>query len=185
PFVERMVHFWSNHFAVSVEKPGVTAIAGAFEAEAIRPHALGRFPDMLLAVERHPAMLPYLDQARSIGPNSPAALRAAERNPDRRRGLNENLAREIMELHALGVRSGYDQEDVTELARAMTGWTIGGVLPQMQGTSPGAFVFVPALHEPGSRTVLSRRYDQPGEAQAEAMLRDLASLPATARHHTP
>ena len=123
PFVERLVHFWSNHFAVSVEKPVVLDLAGAYEAEAIRPHVLGRFEDLLLAAVRHPAMLVYLDQAQSVGPASPAAQRAARRNPDKTRGLNENLAREIMELHTLGVRSGYTQQDVTEFARALTGWS--------------------------------------------------------------
>src|SRR5579863_9075519 len=137
PFVERLVHFWANHFAVSTEKPQVAALAGAFEAEAIRPHVLGRFEDMLVAVERHPAMEVFLDQARSVGPDSPAALRAAARNPDNKRGLNENLAREIMELHTLGVRSGYTQADVTEFARALTGWSVAGVKgPQPNGAAP-------------------------------------------------
>ncbi|HSH98280.1 MAG TPA: DUF1800 family protein, partial [Methyloradius sp.] len=123
PFIERLVHFWANHFAISIEKPAVAEFAGAFELEAIRPNVLGNFTDMLMAVETHPAMLLYLDQARSIGPNSKAAERLAERDPDKKRGLNENLAREIMELHTLGVRSGYTQTDVTEFARAMTGWS--------------------------------------------------------------
>jgi len=186
PFVERLVHFWANHFAVSVDKSVVLSMAGAFEAEAIRPHVLGRFEDLLLAAEQHPAMQLYLDQARSVGPDSPAAQRAARRNPERARGLNENLAREIMELHTLGVRSGYRQEDVTEFARAMTGWSLGG-LPQAGQTAaadgePGAFAFHPQLHEPGPRTVLGRRYEQPGEGQARAILHDLATAPATARH---
>jgi uncharacterized protein (DUF1800 family) len=203
PFVERLVHFWSNHFAVSVEKALVTNLAGPLELEAIRPNVLGRFEDMLMAVERHPAMLIYLDQARSIGPGSPAGVRA-NANPDRQRGLNENLAREIMELHTLGVRSGYTQADVTEFARALTGWSVGGLnLPQRAqamapGTrrptarretmpppppaAPGSFAFYPALHEPGSRTVMGRRYDGAGEAQGVAILRDLAASPATAKH---
>ncbi|MFT4066447.1 DUF1800 domain-containing protein [Paraburkholderia sp.] len=188
PFVERLVHFWANHFAVSVDKPGVAALAGSFEAEAIRPHVLGRFEDMLVAVERHPAMQLFLDQARSVGPDSMAALRAAQRNPENKRGLNENLAREIMELHTLGVRSGYSQDDVTEFARALTGWSVvgnpanaGGRGPR-QNAEPGSFVFRPALHEPGSRTIMGRRYDEPGEQQALAILHDLASSPATARH---
>jgi len=134
PFVERLVAFWSNHFAVSVEKQPVAMLAGSFEVEAIRPHVLGRFEDMLVAVERHPAMQIFLDQARSVGPDSPAAERAAMRHPDRKPGLNENLAREIMELHTLGVRSGYDQNDVTEFARALTGWSIGA----MGGMGAGA-----------------------------------------------
>ncbi|MFM0616604.1 DUF1800 domain-containing protein [Paraburkholderia nemoris] len=191
PFIERLVHFWANHFAVSTEKPAVAALAGSFEAEAIRPHVLGRFEDMLVAVERHPAMQLFLDQTRSVGPDSMAAMRAAERNPNVKRGLNENLAREIMELHTLGVRSGYSQDDVTEFARALTGWSLAGNPgnpgnPRGQGlqtnAAPGTFVFRVALHEPGSRTIMGRRYDQPGEEQALAILHDLASAPATAQH---
>ncbi len=179
PFVERLVHFWANHFAVSVDKLLVVGLAGGFEADAIRPNVLGRFEDLLLAVVRHPAMLLYLDQATSIGPNSMAGRRAAERQ-QRRRGLNENLAREILELHTLGVRSGYSQADVTEFARALTGWTLPSDGP---GQVPGnTFRFVAALHEPGGRTVLGRTYDDDGEAQARAILRDLVAAPATARH---
>jgi uncharacterized protein (DUF1800 family) len=177
PFVERLVHFWANHFAVSVDKVAVVGLAGAFEVDAIRPHVLGRFEDMLLAAARHPAMLLYLDQARSIGPQSPAALRAAE-GAQRRRGLNENLAREILELHTLGVRSGYTQDDVTEFARALTGWTLPAAEPE-QGAS---FQFRRAMHEPGSRTVLGRTYAPAGEEQARAILHDVATSPATARH---
>ncbi|HEY5800255.1 MAG TPA: DUF1800 family protein, partial [Burkholderiaceae bacterium] len=123
PLMERLVHFWANHFAVSTDKLLIVGMAGGYEADAIRPHVLGRFEDMLLAAVRHPAMLLYLDQARSIGPNSQAGRRAAARQRARG-GLNENLAREILELHTLGVRSGYTQEDVTEFARALTGWTL-------------------------------------------------------------
>ncbi|MEB2542744.1 DUF1800 domain-containing protein [Burkholderia cenocepacia] len=183
PFVERLVHFWANHFAVSVDKGQVAAYAGAFERDAIRPHVLGRFEDMLVAVEQHPAMQVFLDQARSVGPDSPAALRAQARDPSAKRGLNENLAREIMELHTLGVRTGYTQADVTEFARALTGWSIaGGRGAQPGDAAPGAFVFRPNLHEPGTRTVMGRTYDQPGEAQARAILRDLARSSATGRH---
>ncbi|ALL67844.1 hypothetical protein K788_0001035 [Paraburkholderia caribensis MBA4] len=189
PFVERLVHFWSNHFAVSIDKGRVAPFAGAFEAEAIRPHVLGRFEDMLVAVERHPAMQLFLDQTRSVGPDSVAALRAAQRNPNRKPGLNENLAREIMELHTLGVRSGYTQDDVTEFARAMTGWSIAdaqGPQPNNAGNAntapPGAFMFRPQLHEPGTRIIMGRRYDQPGEGQTLAVLHDLSSAPATATH---
>ncbi|WLE61121.1 DUF1800 domain-containing protein [Burkholderia plantarii] len=183
PFVERLVHFWANHFAVSVDKGQVAGLAGAFEMEAIRPHVLGRFEDLLVAAERHPAMQLFLDQTRSVGPDSRAALRADARDPARRRGLNENLAREIMELHTLGARSGYTQADVTEFARALTGWSVAGPRGPQPGNAPsGAFVFRPALHEPGTRTVLGRRYDQAGEAQALAILQDLVRAPATARH---
>jgi uncharacterized protein (DUF1800 family) len=180
PFVERMVHFWSNHFCVSVDNQPVTAYAGAFERDAIRPHVLGRFEDMAMAVEHHPAMLIYLNQNQSIGPNSLAAQRG---DPAKRRGLNENLGREIMELHTLGVRSGYTQADVTEFARALTGWSVAGIKgPQPNGAAPGAFVFRPQVHEPGSRTIMGRRYDQQGEDQALAILHDLAASPATAQH---
>jgi uncharacterized protein (DUF1800 family) len=183
PFIDRLVHFWANHFAVSTEKPQVAALAGAFEMEAIRPHVLGRFDDMLVAVEQHAAMQIFLDQTRSVGPDSMAAMRAEQRNPDNKRGLNENLAREIMELHTLGVRSGYTQADVTEFARALTGWSVAGIKgPQPNGAAPGAFVFRPQVHEPGSRTIMGRRYDQQGEDQALAILHDLAASPATAQH---
>ncbi|MFO1244783.1 MAG: DUF1800 domain-containing protein [Ramlibacter sp.] len=180
PFVERLVHFWANHFAVSVDKLLVVGLAGGFEADAIRPHVLGRFEDLLLAVVRHPAMLLYLDQAQSIGPASPVALRAHERQPLRGRGLNENLAREILELHTLGVRGGYTQDDVTEFARALTGWT----LPADDGASgvTATFRFVPALHEPGPRTVLGRSHAAGGEQQARDILHQLATAPATAQH---
>ena len=112
--------FWSNHFCVSANKGPVRGIAGAYEREAIRPYVLGRFADMLLAVEKHPAMLVYLDNQVSVGPNSQAGT-------NRGLGLNENLAREILELHTLGVGGGYSQEDVTNLARILTGWTVGNL----------------------------------------------------------
>ena len=181
PFAERLVHFWSNHFAVSVDKIVTVGLAGAFEFEAIRPHVMGKFADLLGAVERHPAMLLYLDQAQSVGPSSPLGERAAQRGKER--GLNENLAREIMELHTLGVRSGYSQADVTEFARALTGWTVGGLAKQpiLQGPGP-KFWFAAPIHEPGSRTVVGKQYGQPGEGQAQAVLNDLAVHPSTAKH---
>lgn len=172
-FLERLVMFWSNHFCVSVAKAQVRGIAGAFEREAIRPHVLGRFVDMLKAVEQHPAMLIYLDQAQSIGPNSTAGGR-------RQRGLNENLAREILELHTLGVDGGYGQDDVTNLARILTGWTVGG--PQQPGGEPGRFAFLPQRHEPGPWTVVGRRYEAGGLEMGERCLDDLAAHPSTARH---
>lgn len=190
PFAERLVHFWANHFAVSIDKGTVVGLAGAYELDAIRPHVMGRFEDMLLAVARHPAMLLYLDQANSIGPDSVAAMRIAKRADAPRRGLNENLAREAMELHTLGVRSGYTQADVTEFARALTGWGIEGPrgprMAAMFTSAPPAdengFQYHPALHEPGARVVVGRSYDDSGEGQARAILHDLASAPATARH---
>lgn len=180
PFVDRLVHFWSNHFAVSVDKLLVVGLTGGFEADAIRPHVLGRFEDLLMAAVRHPAMLLYLDQATSIGPHSTAARQVEGRQTQRRPGLNENLAREILELHTMGVRSGYAQDDVTELARALTGWTVPG--DEALAGAGTTFRYVPALHEPGARTVLGKTYTDADEQQARAILRDLATAPATAWH---
>jgi uncharacterized protein (DUF1800 family) len=184
PFPERLVHFWANHFAVSADKLQTLGLAGTLEFEAIRPHIGGRFIDMLLAVERHPAMLLYLDQAQSIGPDSMIAEAARRRAARRQPGLNENLGREILELHTLGVDGGYGQADVQELARALSGWSIGGFVRAPVGIEApdGAFVFQPGWHEPGPRMLLGKRYSQQGEAQARAMLAVLAVHPATARH---
>ncbi|WP_244730624.1 DUF1800 domain-containing protein [Mesorhizobium sp. 113-3-3] len=173
-FVERLVYFWSNHFCVSVAKDNIVrASAGAFEREAIRPFVLGRFADMLMAVERHPAMLFYLDNQQSIGPDSRAGR-------NRQRGLNENLAREIMELHTLGVGSGYTQADVTSFARILTGWTMAGREGRLG--EPGTSVFNPNAHEPGDAVLLGKTYPAGGMGQAEAALNDIASHPATAQH---
>ncbi len=185
PFAERLTHFWANHFAVSADKLATIGLAGTLEFEAIRPHLFGSFGDLLLAVERHPAMLLYLDQAQSIGPGSMIGERAAGRpNAKRKVGLNENLAREIMELHTLGVGSGYTQADVQELARGLTGWSVGGFVRRPIGIEApdGAFVFQADWHEPGARTLLGVRYANGGVGQGEAMLRALAVHPATAHH---
>ncbi|MCA1748310.1 MAG: DUF1800 domain-containing protein [Sphingomonadales bacterium] len=190
PFLERLVHFWSNHFAVSANDLMVVGLAGLLEFDVVRPHLLGRFEDLLLAAERHPAMLFYLDQVQSMGPGSLAATRAARRRPDGpRRGLNENLAREILELHTLGADGGYSQADVTEFARALTGWSAHGIIRQHRiarfldaDGEPGSFAFASALHEPGARQVLGRRYEEGGEEQGRAILADLARHPSTARH---
>lgn len=173
PFVERLVLFWSNHFCVSAAKQTVRVIAGGYEREVIRPHVLGRFRDMLLASAQHPAMLRYLDNDRSVGPNSRQGQR-------RGRGLNENLAREILELHTLGVDGGYSQADVTNFARMLTGWTVGNV--RQPRVEPGVFYFAPERHEPGEWTILGKRYPARGLATGRAVLLDLASHPATARH---
>jgi uncharacterized protein (DUF1800 family) len=170
-FHERLVWFWSNHFTVSATRAQASNLVGPYEREAIRPHVNGRFVDMLLAVMRHPAMLIYLDNQQSFGPKSRAGQR-------RGKGLNENLAREALELHTLGVNGGYTQADVTELARALTGW---GVRYNPLPNDVDGFVFDPARHEPGSRLVLGRRYPEGGAEQAEAVLRDLAAHPATSR----
>jgi uncharacterized protein (DUF1800 family) len=170
-FAERLTWFWSNHFCVSIAKNGVRALGGAYEREAIRPHVFGRFADMLLAVETHPAMLIYLDNARSIGPNSQAGL-------NRGKGLNENLAREILELHTLGVRTVYGQDDVTSFAKILTGWT---VVPPRQEHG-GEFLFNPRMHEPGVHTLIGAKIDDDGFEQGRAALHMLARHPATARH---
>jgi uncharacterized protein (DUF1800 family) len=182
PFIERLTQFWTNHFAVSVDKFKVLGIAGSFEREAIRPHVLGAFSELTLAVEQHPAMLLYLDNETSIGPHSEVALRVARRRPDARLGINENLAREIMELHTLGVDGGYTQADVTTFAKVLSGWSIGGGAGRLAGGEPGRFVFRPQLHEPGSQVILGTRYAEAGVEQGEAVLRALSLHPATARH---
>jgi uncharacterized protein (DUF1800 family) len=181
PFVERLTQFWTNHFAVSVDKQFLAGLAGSFEREAIRPHVLGDFHDLLLAVETHPAMLLYLDNHLSMGPHSPAAQRLARREQPRRGGINENLAREILELHTLGVGGGYTQTDVTAFAEVITGWSIGGAQGgPFAAAAPGSFVFRPELHEPGAKVVLGRRYRDEGFAQGTAVLHDLARERATA-----
>ncbi len=185
PFAERLTHFWANHFAVSADKLQSIGTAGTLEFEAVRPNLFGSFGELLLAVETHPAMLLYLDQAQSIGPDSFIGQRAALRpNLRKKVGLNENLAREILELHTLGVGSGYTQADVQELARALTGWSVGGFVRGPVGDEgpPGGFVFQERWHQPGTRTLLGKSYRQTGQAQARAMLADLAVYPATARH---
>ena len=170
-FVERLVWFWSNHFCISADK--IQSMSGAYEREAIRPHVLDRFADMLLAVEGHPAMLFYLDNPGSMGPNSVAGI-------NRTRGLNENLARETLELHTLGVRSGYTQDDVISFANVLTGWTL--VPPGDNPEHGGEFSFNPRLHEPGAQKVLGKIYADEGVEQGRAVLRDLAAHPATATH---
>ncbi len=183
-FVERLVHFWSNHFAVSVDKLAVLGLAGAFEREAIRPHMMGSFEGLLLAVEQHPAMLLYLDNYQSVGPNSTLAqFRSRRSGPDKQKvGINENLAREILELHTLGVDGGYTQADVTEFAKVITGWSIGGGEGRLRGGQPGAFYFRAALHEPGVRNLLGKPYADAGLEQGVTVLRDLAHSKATAHH---
>ena len=168
--VERLVWFWSNHFCVNAD---ATVMAGGYEREAIRPHVLGHFGDMLLAVESHPAMLLYLNNEQSIGPGSVAGI-------NRDKGLNENLAREILELHTLGVRTVYAQADVTNFAKVLTGWTI---LPTVSNPEHGGeFVFIRRAHEPGAQTVIGNAYTDGGVEQGRAALADLARHPATAKH---
>jgi uncharacterized protein (DUF1800 family) len=169
-FVERLVWFWSNHFCISADK--IPSMTGPYEREAIRPHVLGRFADLLLAAESHPGMLFYLDNVESMGADSIAGI-------NRDKGLNENLAREILELHTLGVRSGYSQSDVTSFANVLTGWTWLAPADPDRG---GEFVFNKRLHEPGDQVVLGKHYADTGIDQGRAVLADLARHPATAQH---
>ena len=173
-FTERLVAFWANHFAVKIGSgEAVRVLAGAFEREAIRPYVFAKFADMLVAVTQHPAMLAYLNNETSVGPDS----RAGVRND---RGLNENHARELMELHTIGVNGGYTQADVTNVANILSGWSFsrGG----NDANPAGAFVFRANAHEPGPRTIMGKVYDEPGERQGLALLADLAAAPATASH---
>jgi uncharacterized protein (DUF1800 family) len=207
-FRERWALFWFNHFTVSVTNRQAGQIAGNFEREAIRPNVFGHFSDLLLASSHHPAMLLYLNQTQSIGPDSeialnpppppvrripaaavtPAGVAAAQGaavaapppRPVRKPGLNENLAREIMELHSLGVDAGYAQDDVTEFARALTGWRIGG--PRDDAFVRGKGYFRAEAHEPGPRHIFGKDYPQDGEAQSDAALFDFAASPHTAHH---
>jgi len=168
PFRERLVWFWTNHFAISLRRPECAAVAAAFVEEAIRPHVTGRFSEMVLAVMRHPAMLLYLDNAGSFGPNSQVGQRT-------HRGLNENLARECMELHTISPLAGYTQADVTSFAKILTGWSV-----DLQADPPG-YRYRPFAHEPGSQTVLQQHFP-PDEAGGVAALAFLAGHPATHRH---
>ncbi|ALO45314.1 DUF1800 domain-containing protein [Pseudohongiella spirulinae] len=180
PFAERLVRFWSNHFSISlaINKPTILYAGLPYENEAIRANMNGRFEDMLISVATHPVMLTYLDNTTSIGPNSPAAQQRENL------GLNENYARETLELHTLGVDGGYTQDDVIALARMLTGWTVNlptrnGNLPNPRATT-GAFVFYPALHEPGTQQLLGKSYFNSGVQQGISALRDLARHPSTA-----
>jgi uncharacterized protein (DUF1800 family) len=168
-FAERLVWFWSNHFCVATDT--VYNMAAGYEREAIRPHVLGRFGDMLLAAEGHPTMLIYLTNATSMGANSIAGI-------NRTLGLNENLAREILELHTLGVRTVYEQDDVIRFANVLTGWT---VIPLATDPERGnEFLFNPRMHEPGPQRVLGKFYPDTGVEQGRAVLADLSRHPATA-----
>jgi len=182
PFHERLVHFWSNHFAVSADKQPVSAVAGAFENEVIRPNLGGKFIDLLLAAEKHPAMILYLDNEKSVGPNSDFAKSGKRRRKKKRPAdINENLAREILELHTLGVDGGYRQGDVTAFAKVLTGWSMGSDQGRQKAGTPGAFLFRENTHEPDSQVIMGERYGQHGVAQGEAVLHKLARHTSTAR----
>jgi len=170
--VERLTSFWANHFAVSARKGRIQVMVGSFEREAIRPHVKSRFVDMLKAAMSHPAMLSYLDNNRSVGPASP-------RGQNKSLGLNENLARELLELHTLGVNGGYKQNDVTETAKILTGWSFHGTKAKQDAFT---FAYMPRMHEPGPKTVLGMSYGDGGKEEAHSLFDDLAVHPATARH---
>lgn len=174
PFRERWVRFWSNHLCVSTKKRPITAVVGAHEREAIRRHDTGRFSEMLLASTRHPAMLVYLDNQQSVGPDSPLGR-------SKKQGLNENLAREILELHTLGVDGGYTQEDVIALAKMLTGWTIRRPKTAAEARDT-VFVYARRRHQPGAKQLLGVAYPPTGEVEARDALRHLAVHPSTARH---
>ena len=186
PFSERLALFWANHFTVSMAKASARGIVGAFEREAIRPHIGGSFESLLKSVVHHPGMLRYLDNDNSAGQDSLFVRRRASRAvglngaPVRISGLNENLAREVLELHTLGVSGGYDQRDVTEFARVLTGWRVP--LRELADAAPGtpASRFDAAWHQPGVKTVLGQRYPEGPEA-LDAVLHELALHPSTAR----
>jgi uncharacterized protein (DUF1800 family) len=176
PLIERLALHWFNHFTVSASTGFVGMFAGAYDREAIRPHLLGRFEAMLSATALHPAMLFYLDNRSSVGPNSRVGQGKGKR------GLNENLAREILELHTLGVDGGYSQDDIIELAKVLTGWTVDIAEEVPQGKD--RLGFDETRHEPGSKHILGKTYREDGPGEVRAVFRDLAAHPATARHVT-
>ena len=180
PLQARVLDFFSNHFSVSRGNLLATLLAPTLEVEALAPHLNGHFSDMLKAVIQHPAMLMYLNNEKSIGPNSLTGQRQRKKKQTKPQGVNENLAREILELHTLGVGSGYTQGDVIELAKSITGWSVGSVERQVQ---PG-FIFRANAHEPGPRKLLNNTYqdDKNTHSQGLTMLEDLANHPATAAH---
>jgi uncharacterized protein (DUF1800 family) len=175
---EVMTDFWLNHFNVFLHKNDATPYyMVSFERDAIRPRALGKFEDLLEATAHSPAMMIYLDNSSSIGPDSLAAERADRRpnNKKKREGLNENYARELMELHTLGVNGGYTQSDVTQVARILTGWTVE------KPERGGGFQFAPNRHEPGTKIVMGQKFKERGEDEGRQLLHMLATRPATAQ----
>jgi uncharacterized protein (DUF1800 family) len=192
---EVMTDFWFNHFNVFIGKGADRYLLTSYERDVIRPRALGKFEDLLVATAQSPAMLFYLDNWLSVGPNSDFANGIPKRNnnynwrrPPRQRrpqqvrqakgkrsGLNENYGRELMELHTLGVNGGYTQKDVTEVARVLTGWTL------KQPKQGGGFVFEERMHEPGDKNVLGHRVKSSGEKEGREVLHILARHPSTAK----
>src|SRR5437016_14223420 len=186
---EVMTDFWFNHFNVFVGKGADRYLLTSYERDVIRPHALGKFGDLLVATAKSPAMLFYLDNWLSVGPNSDFAngipkhnRRRARYRPlvvkqgkGRRTGLNENYGRELMELHTLGVNGGYTQKDVTEVARVFTGWTL------KQPKQGDGFTFEERMHEPGDKIILGHRIKSNGEKEGREVLQLLARHPSTAK----
>ena len=187
---EVMTDFWFNHFNVFIGKGADRYLLTSYERDVIRPHAMGKVEDLLVATAKSPAMLFYLDNWMSVGPNSalasgvPVEARWRRRFPpsngsarprNRRAGLNENYGRELMELHTLGVNGGYTQKDVTEVARVFTGWTI------KQPRQGGDFAFEDGMHEPGDKFVLGHRIKSNGEREGLELLHLLAHHPSTAK----
>jgi uncharacterized protein (DUF1800 family) len=183
PFLERWTLFWSNMLTMSAKNLQTNQFPGPYEREAIRPNVSGKFAELLKASALHLGMLIYLDQVRSVGPNAPAAMVTARRAQGRTLGMNENLAREILELHTVGPDGGYRQSDVTEFARALTGWTVVGPRgPRPLGSQElGSVTFVSATHEPGPRTIMGQVFPATGAGQARDILDWLARRPQTAR----
>ena len=169
--LEVMTDFWYNHFNVDIRKEAAQWYTPTYERDAIRAHALGKFRDLLLATAQHPAMLFYLDNWSSIGPDS----LAADKQKKQDRGLNENYGREVMELHTVGVNGGYSQADVTNLAKILTGWTIE------QPQQGGGFVFDPRKHEPGAKPWFGQKVSENGYDEGRSALVWLAAQPQTAR----
>jgi uncharacterized protein (DUF1800 family) len=167
----RLIAFWSNHFTVSAQKQIVSNIAGAYVREAIHPNIAGKFSVLLQAVVKHPAMLVYLDNSNSIGPDSKAGTRD-------QKGLNENLAREIFELHTLGVDGGYTPADIKDFAKLLTGWSVVNALGE---DDSGKFFFRKNRHQPGPIKILDQSWAQTDMAEGEAFLDYIATHPKTAR----
>jgi uncharacterized protein (DUF1800 family) len=186
---EVMTDFWFNHFNVFIGKGADRYLLTSYERDVIRPHAMGKFEDLLVATAQSPAMLFYLDNWLSVGPNAEIANGIPKRNRGRRRyrppfrkqakgkrnGLNENYGRELLELHTLGVNGGYTQNDVTEAARVFTGWTL------KQPRQGGGFMFEERMHEPGDKIVLGHRIKLAGEKEGREVLHLLARHPSTAK----